>query len=59
MKLTLEIKCDNAAFAEPGGLHMEAIAILKRLIRKLEMEKTGGTIMDTNGNSVGTWGFYD
>lgn len=42
----------NAAFDDLEG---ECKRILREIIKKLERGQTGGTCMDANGNSVGSW----
>ena len=52
MKFTVEIECDNAAFAfDP---HAEVARLLARLAEAIETtESMAHPIFDTNGNRVG------
>ena len=51
MKLQIEIKMDNSAFAEYWN--GEASRILKDVAFKIENGQISGGILDINGNSVG------
>lgn len=58
----LEIKTGGAAFADPQtgeeSEYYEALeirALLARISAALEHGETSGTIMDVNGNKVGSW----
>lgn len=58
----MEIKTSGAAFCdaftgEPDKVSeaMEIRRILKRVIEKLELGYTKGSVMDINGNRVGKW----
>jgi len=53
MKLSLEIRMDNQAFADDWT--WEAIDCLKRVIKGIEEGRDGNVISDVNGNSVGNW----
>ena len=59
--LTIQINTANAAFTDNGGA--EIAKILERLTYavpfKLADGVTSGTILDSNGNSVGTWSFTE
>jgi len=52
----IQFRTDNAAFNENPS---EIQVILEELAFKLQNsrpgEKSGGTIRDSNGNSIGTW----
>lgn len=58
----MEIKTDGEAFrdaftGEPDKVSeaMEIRRILNRVIEKLELGYTEGSLMDINGNNVGKW----
>lgn len=62
MAFKMEIKTDGAAFCdaftgEPDRVSeaMEIRRILNRVIEKLELGYTEGSVMDINGNNVGNW----
>lgn len=57
MKFTVEIECDNAAFADWPGL--EVARILRDVANRVDgdAEGTHGTCRDANGNRVGSWAF--
>ena len=62
MAFKMEIKTDGAAFCdaftgEPDRTSeaMEIRRILNRVIEKLELGYTDGSLMDINGNKVGEW----
>lgn len=57
MKLTVEIKMDNAAFEHPGN---EVAVLLRKIAAQTEWHETftpgdGARVLDTNGNTVGYW----
>lgn len=60
-KLTITIDMGNAAFADNGGA--EVAEILERLAYGLPFKvadgETGGKLLDSNGNTVGTWEVND
>ena len=52
---TLKFATDNAAF-EGEALEAECARLLRQIAKRLEVrEEATGTIMDANGNYVGTW----
>lgn len=51
MKLKIEIDSDNAACQDKE----DAIQLLKMLIDRIRLGRTGTKVLDINGNSVGTW----
>ena len=51
MKLTVEIKMDTAAFADPEEIEM----ILTIVGMKAAKGQISGKIMDSHGNTVGKW----
>ena len=54
-KFTLSFTMDNAAFHDPDGSYGdETYRILTDVARKART-KTGGVILDVNGNKVGRW----
>jgi hypothetical protein len=59
MKATLEIKCENAAFADDAAL--EVIRLLRHVISRLEEDGTWEgqriALRDANGNPVGDFRF--
>lgn len=64
MRLTIDIGLDNAAFVDdPHELH----AVLTRMVRNIGLRDTAdvyragasGTVLDSNGNTVGTWSVGD
>lgn len=52
--LRLAIKTENAAFSD-GSREMELARILRRAAERIEDGDRTGTLMDTNGNAVGTF----
>ena len=52
----LQIKCDNAAFADAGRAH-EVNRILREAAFAVLQGSTEGTLRDYNGNRVGEWKF--
>lgn len=53
MEFRLTFNMDNEAFAGDGC--DEAARILREVANKVEAGRTEGSIMDANGNNVGTW----
>lgn len=51
---TLAIKTGNAAY-DDGNCEYELIRNLKEIIKKLEYGYDSGSVMDINGNKVGSW----
>lgn len=49
----LEIELGNAAMKSPD----DVARALRRIADRLEAGAEGGKVMDSNGNSVGKWGF--
>lgn len=49
---TLKFSTDNAAFEDREA---ECVRILSAVARSVGSGKTGGRIMDANGNIVGEW----
>lgn len=58
MKFSLEINCDNDAFApDPGA---EVARILRRAAKRIdECPEDERGLQDVNGNHVGQWRFTD
>lgn len=54
MRFNLTISCDNDAFTDDPSA--EVAAVLVRVVAQLA-QADSGTVLDSNGNSVGTWGF--
>lgn len=54
MKLKLELKMDNAAFAE--DMYGEASRIMEEVVKCLDSWEDKGELRDANGNNVG---FYE
>jgi len=52
----LHIDTQNEAFE--GNLHCETIRCLKEVIKKLEQNNDDGSIVDINGNLVGSFKMY-
>ena len=50
MKFTCEIDMDNAAFEDPHEL-----ARLLARITRASRNTTGASVIDSNGNKVGSW----
>ena len=66
MKLVLEMDLNNAAYREyaeypnEGKLETTVVANdLRKVAEKIELGYKGGTIIDYNGNRVGTWQIED
>ena len=62
MKLTIEMNLNNAAYREyaeypnEGALVNEAVAAdVQKIATKIELGYRSGSIIDLNGNKVGTW----
>ena len=59
MKVTLEIRCDNAAFNEGGyGPGYEVARILERLAGEVRDYLGDNVLMDGNGNRVGYFAVF-
>ena len=58
MKFTLEITCNNAAFADDER-DREVANILLEVSNEVEDGYIKGTMRDTNGNPVGVYKFYE
>ena len=58
MRFKLDINCDGAAFADRGA-SSEVARLLRLADNRLRHGETEGTLLDLNGNSVGTWGFTE
>jgi hypothetical protein len=60
MRFVLTIECDNAAFGGPDDEVRRTLvtaACLERIADNLRHGPTAGPVMDTNGNTVGRFGF--
>lgn len=55
MEFILKIDCDNAAFDE--WFTDEVARLLRETADRLDNNQTDGKIRDSNGNSVGEFGF--
>lgn len=56
MKFSLVIKSNNEAMTNGGQPEWPVMAILRDVANKLgDGDRTEGTILDANGNQVGTW----
>jgi hypothetical protein len=53
--MTIKFNTDNAAFEE--NFAGECIRILQHVIERMEEGDDNGTIMDVNGNRIGTWSY--
>ena len=56
MRFRIDISCDNDAFIPDPS--REVSYALQRIVARLG-EADGGTIIDSNGNSVGSWGYHE
>lgn len=55
---SFKIKTDNAAFDGTDALRGEVASILRQLAARIEVEESRiGDIRDSNGNTVGFFGF--
>lgn len=56
-EMKIEFNTDSAAFDNDcgGSLEYETIRILRDIIDEIKSGRTYGSIMDINGNKVGTW----
>lgn len=54
-KFVLEIETNNAAFEHPGELP----GLVRNVADFLSRGRTEGGVMDSNGNTVGTFQFLD
>lgn len=52
---SMKIELDNDAFDSRHAKFGELPSLLREVARKIEHGSVGGTLMDGNGNSVGTW----
>ena len=59
MKFTLEIDCDNDAFNNTDDRDSEVIGLVRVVAEEMERGTRAGTMMDANGNKVGSWQFHD
>lgn len=63
MRFFVEIECDNAAFAAPGGetsrtfRNRETLRIFRHVDDALQRGQESGVLLDRNGNTVGSYGF--
>lgn len=58
MYITLTVNIDNAAFQE--DLSGELRSVFDRMLRKVEsLYLVGGSLIDSNGNTVGRWEVHD
>lgn len=53
MRFSLTIESNNAAMVDDTV--GELVILLDRTARDLRDDRTSGTLLDVNGNSVGTW----
>ena len=53
MELIVKIKSNNDAFAD--GQADEVARILRKVTRAIEQGETSGSLLDFNGNKVGTF----
>jgi hypothetical protein len=53
VKFTIEFSTDNAAFAD--DMDGEVRRILTKITDQWSNGRSSGTILDTNGNRVGSW----
>lgn len=52
----IEFETNNSAFVEPdGSMEHEVKRILNVISKKIACGRTGGNILDLNGNSIGSW----
>ncbi len=58
MKLKIEIDIDNDAFLYDGEL-AHVLGKIGAIASECEGEKTTQKIMDSNGNTVGSWSIID
>lgn len=56
MKLTITIESDNAAFEHAQG-RTETGYLLRKVAGRIESLEESGTILDGNGNTVGSFTF--
>jgi hypothetical protein len=56
MKFRIEFDCDSAAFGDAPAI--ETSLILNKIALRLEQNYMLGPVLDSNGNTVGQWGFY-
>jgi hypothetical protein len=54
-KFQIDFKVDNAAFEDNPE---EVQDILMKIVKKLRHGESGGRVIDSNGNTVGEWGYY-
>ena len=51
----MELKFDTNNASFESGIDIECACILERIGVKLLNQQREGTILDTNGNRIGTW----
>ena len=51
----IEFNTDNAAFEGDAGMIEETTRILLRLVQKIGAGLEAGSILDVNGNRIGSW----
>jgi hypothetical protein len=56
MRFTVEVNCDSAAFE---NLETEVIRILREAASHVERGIESSQIIDSDGNTVGSWEFTD
>ena len=55
MRFSMEINTDNAVFDDP----YELPTALEWVARKIEAGADSGKVLDSNGNTVGSWSIED
>ena len=55
MKIKIEIYCDNAAFEQLDSEVYRILTELAERVSEFGVRMSKGNIMDTNGNTVGTF----
>jgi len=54
-RFTLSFTMDNAAFHDPDGSYGDECERILMDVARKSRTKTGGKILDVNGNTVGKW----
>ena len=52
---TMKFDMDNAAFDDGDDYATHAANMLVHVAHRVRQYKTGGTIVDVNGNKIGSW----
>jgi hypothetical protein len=55
--ITIEFKIGNAAFDDPSEIERILVEAAREIVRPgFPADEDGGVLIDSNGNTVGSWG---